>query len=1369
MAAGDVLGVLGEALILLRADGTQLSADMKKQRDEIEKSLKKVGEDLKSVGSAMTVGLTVPIIGFGTAATKSFMDFESGMNRVRAAFDPTEAQFKDLEAAAQEWGAKTKFSSAEAAEGLAELGKAGFTSAQAIGALPAVLELATVSGMSLADAATLTADTIKQFNLTVADAAHVNDVLVKAAQSSTIDVQQLGESFKYAGPVAAGFGMTIEDTAAILAAFGNSGIKAEMAGTALRNILTDLATPTKGMRDGMEQLGIETLRSADGTFKLTDVVDKLRDAMKNGYTDTERAALVMQMFGDRAGPAMVSMVSKGSGEIRNMQKAIADAEGAAKKAAETQMAGLGGAIEKMGGSVQTAGAAIGKVLAPAVIAVADLIGKLADLVTQYVVPAFDKLPGPIKIAVGIIFGIVALAGPITYALGQIVISYTAVATAATRLVGPVLSANAAMAGSGAAGTAGAAGMLAFVAAWAKLVALPAAILYVSVKGADQMKEKDPLAYDLMAQAYGGGYDSGEESAMEAAKRKAEITKKLRGEIEALASSVNKHTGETKTNTGATNDNADAQANNAGKIGLGTKALAAAKKELASLSPEIKKDIIAYDAMGKSVEEIAKAVGKSEAAVGMFIKASKAGAEAAKAHADAMQKLRDQYSGKDLLDNARNLSEVLNSGLQLTKRELEEMAPVFERAIEKMIVRGESKTPEFRQLLQDWLKAIAPSQQVADHWADGFWQELMRATRVRGPSLITTALGDTMSQSLVKAMPAIKPGLERFVDEATGEIGLRVKKTGEVIIGPSLMDGIFAGFKTEEFARRISDIIVSAFTGDASAREVGSALGQTIGTTVGQAIGAGVGGIVGNVIFPVVGGLVGAWLGGYIGGLFGGDDEQAQAARQLRDNILEAMGGRDGLTDAVKQAIIAGIEAPGAPMRRPGWADEYIDTILNSGDPEAIQQAWDRLQPMIEEVKKQFEGLGQAVKGVNQYADALKDSFNKTMKETDDAMLAKNKAIIDAMKERGATNDEIEKQEIAFAEESKNRTYEATQAQIQMYGHLGNYVAATFADLVRRTGDPVAAIMQMEGAFNLLKEAGEKFNLEGTATTQRMVSLYNTINNNKDVFESLSGLSQIMMGLGKATVVTKDLAADFGKDLAEHFKTLEERGVDTRVAMALMQPQLQQLWEAQQKFGKFTDEATNAMLEQAEAQGIVGADMRDVNEKVLDVLIAIADVFGAKIPEGVRRAQSAIDGLSPPDDIDVVVRPRIEYPDDWPGGSGDVEYTPPDWQGRVPELDHGGYSNWGMGARAVLHGREIVMPETKMNEWLETALPRVGDTLLEKMTSMPRGGDITIAPQFSGMLANEARQFMQEQFVPMMITVLRDVGPLREQMMTTLER
>jgi hypothetical protein len=249
----------------------------------------------------------------------------------------------------------------------------------------------------------------------------------------------------------------------------------------------------------------------------------------------------------------------------------------------------------------------------------------------------------------------------------------------------------------------------------------------------------------------------------------------------------------------------------------------------------------------------------------------------------------------------------------------------------------------------------------------------------------------------------------------------------------------------------------------------------------------------------------------------------------------------------------------------------------------------------------------------------------------------------------------------------------------------------------------------------------------------------------------------MQGLGEALLVNSDIATIFGQELAADFAELQKRGVDATMALALMQKPLQQLWQLQ-KEGKVTlDETTKAMLDQAEQQGIVGEQMKSVNEKILDVLLAISTALGATIPESVRKFGTAVGGIKVPP-IDIPYRYRQEG-DGIPGGS----------PSEVPELDTGGLANWGMGSLAVLHGPEAVIPldrlETMMTDRSPAFDPRaLADALASAGVG---GGNVTLAPVFNGTLANEMRAFMREQFIPMAISVLQDSGDLRARFSTVV--
>lgn len=77
-----------------------------------------IGEGMSSLGKGLTLGLTAPIIGAGTAIAKTSMDFESGMSKVQAISGATSGDMVKLEAKAKEMGATTKFSATDSADAL---------------------------------------------------------------------------------------------------------------------------------------------------------------------------------------------------------------------------------------------------------------------------------------------------------------------------------------------------------------------------------------------------------------------------------------------------------------------------------------------------------------------------------------------------------------------------------------------------------------------------------------------------------------------------------------------------------------------------------------------------------------------------------------------------------------------------------------------------------------------------------------------------------------------------------------------------------------------------------------------------------------------------------------------------------------------------------------------------------------------------------------------------------------------------------------------------------------------------------------------------------------------------------------------------
>ena len=70
-----------------------------------------LGSSLKTVGSAITTAVSLPLLALGAGAIKTASDFEAGMSKVSALSGATGDDLKMLEEKAREMGSTTKYSS----------------------------------------------------------------------------------------------------------------------------------------------------------------------------------------------------------------------------------------------------------------------------------------------------------------------------------------------------------------------------------------------------------------------------------------------------------------------------------------------------------------------------------------------------------------------------------------------------------------------------------------------------------------------------------------------------------------------------------------------------------------------------------------------------------------------------------------------------------------------------------------------------------------------------------------------------------------------------------------------------------------------------------------------------------------------------------------------------------------------------------------------------------------------------------------------------------------------------------------------------------------------------------------------------------
>ena len=188
--------------------------------------MQNVGDKISGAGEKL-LPVTGGITALGTAAVKTGADFDAAMSKVAAVSGATGDDLESLRAKAREMGSQTKFSASEAAEAMNYMAMAGWKTEDMLSGIEGIMNLAAASGEDLATTSDIVTDALTAFGLTSADSAHFADVLAAASSNANTNVSMMGETFKYAAPVAGSLGFSVEDTAEAIGLMANAGIKSE--------------------------------------------------------------------------------------------------------------------------------------------------------------------------------------------------------------------------------------------------------------------------------------------------------------------------------------------------------------------------------------------------------------------------------------------------------------------------------------------------------------------------------------------------------------------------------------------------------------------------------------------------------------------------------------------------------------------------------------------------------------------------------------------------------------------------------------------------------------------------------------------------------------------------------------------------------------------------------------------------------------------------------------------------------------------------------------------------------------------------------------------------------------------------------------
>ncbi|MHA1809373.1 MAG: phage tail tape measure protein [Candidatus Heimdallarchaeaceae archaeon] len=396
---------LGKLSVAIGANLKDLEAGLAKSTAMIQKWATDTGRKMTRLGNQLSLKVTAPIALIGVRAGKMAGEFELAMNKVQVVTSASRTGFEAMEQQAKDLALTSVFSAKEIAEGMSFLGMTGFSTVEILKTMPDVVNMAAAANISLGRSADIVTNIMKGYQIGIEDLTHATDVLVKAFTSSNVDLNMLGYSFKYVGPLAKQAGLSFEEAAAVLGKLGDAGLQSTVSGTAFRRMLTRLIDPVGKTKELLDKYGLVITESSIRTDGFIGVLKQFEEA---GVSVQDSLAI----FKDRAGPAFYSVLQQGSEEVGVLVEKLRKAGGTAKEVAEVRVHGLIGSFRKLKNIIGVLGIEIGES------GIMQFVTGLAISASLLVIQMKEMNPEFLRFGVALLV-VAAAAGPIIKAGGAL--------------------------------------------------------------------------------------------------------------------------------------------------------------------------------------------------------------------------------------------------------------------------------------------------------------------------------------------------------------------------------------------------------------------------------------------------------------------------------------------------------------------------------------------------------------------------------------------------------------------------------------------------------------------------------------------------------------------------------------------------------------------------------------------------------------------------------------------------------------------------------------------------------------------------------------------------------------------------------------
>ena len=400
------------ALKRLTDQSKEFGSVFKQQAEAVGDKLKEVGAQVKEVGDNMTKNVTAPIMAGGAAAVAAFTDVDKAQDNLIKMTGASGDSLEEMKSIMEDIATSipTDFGTAAAAVGEVST-RFGVTGDELEDLSGKFVKFANLNNSDVTTSVDTVQKAMAAWGLSAEDAGAFMDTLTKAAQDTGANATNLATVVADNKTAFDEMGFSVSDATMWLANLEKNGV--------------DSGTAMGGLRKALQNASKQGI-------SMDDALADLQTKLQNASTDTEAMNDVMDLFGTKAGPQLISAIKEGRLSFEALGTSIEDNLGTVDETFQNTLSPTD-EFKTTLNELKSVGAEVGgtilELLTPAIHAVADGIRAVKEW--------WDGLSPEMQNTILIVAGIVAAIGPLISVMGTIISMVGTVSTVIGLLSGPI--------------------------------------------------------------------------------------------------------------------------------------------------------------------------------------------------------------------------------------------------------------------------------------------------------------------------------------------------------------------------------------------------------------------------------------------------------------------------------------------------------------------------------------------------------------------------------------------------------------------------------------------------------------------------------------------------------------------------------------------------------------------------------------------------------------------------------------------------------------------------------------------------------------------------------------------------------------------